>query len=425
MSALPILLLGGAALMMMGGGKKKGSSSGSTASDKKAEKVVLAIRKKENPIYPFKDVAQLQEALIAVGQKLPKYGADGQWGEETEVAFQAFTKSGRRYGGAFEPKAVNWNSFPTGLNALAKAAAKDPSLLFTSKDSGSRLYCNIIEFTCPSGYECIPAFGQGQAPSGWEDVGLCIDKVLINVGRIPSPEEYVPGGFNEIFVDPKTGKAFIGGGWNFGTLHPWLQTPEFYVLPTLRNIGGLWKSMRKIAHGYITDEKRKHIRNIVQNYFSDLSVHPDRPPSPSEIGFAWNAFWFDKMADSLGIHERYSRWNQKGQGECRDFTDDLLEIYGWRIAGSVSWCSPFWARCPVERHSRGRLQGDFFLLMGRWLFAQAATKHLSVRYGNKSIKIAALQGRSDKAYQEIMSFISDSLCKYQKMSMSTDPGEFV
>lgn len=397
--------------MMMGGKKKSGRST--TPSDKKAEEAVLAIRKKENPIYPFEDVAQLQEALIAAGYKLPKYGADGKWGKETEVALQAFTKSGRRYSGAFEPKAVYGNEFSTGLNALAKAAAKDPSLLFRSKDSGSRLYCNIIEFACPPGWECVPAFGPDQAPSGWEDVGLCIPEELIDIGHIPQPTDYVPGGFNEIFVDPKTKKVFIGGGWNFGTLHPWLRTPEYYVLPTLRNLGGLFKHMLNMDSAKSGE--------IVRQYF------PNQPPNRAEIEIAWRSFWFDKMADSLKIHERYSRWPAAWKDSraealsggpkfghtwedkilsCPDFGVALSRIYG-RFSSLRRW----------GLESTEAAAGDYFMLMGRWLFAQAASHHLTVRYGNKTIRIIDLQSRSEKAYQKVMNFIAGSLCKYQRMSM--------
>ena len=39
------------------------------------------------------DVKQLQEYLLQLGYNLPKYGADGDFGSETEAAVRAFQKA--------------------------------------------------------------------------------------------------------------------------------------------------------------------------------------------------------------------------------------------------------------------------------------------------------------------------------------------
>jgi len=423
--------------MMMGGKKKKGG--GTAASDKDAAKVVLAIRKKENPIYPFRDVAQFQEALIAAGQKLPKYGADGKWGEETKAAFRAFEKSGRRYGGMAAEKALekaklqaaSW-AFGISVENLAAYARertkRENNFLAKMKNSGAGLYCDILEFDCPSGHECVPLFGQGQAPAGWEDVGVCVPVTLINAGYIPQPIDYVPGGFNEIFVNPQTEEVHIGGGWEFGTLQSWVQSRDFYTLPTLTSLD------RDPLISSLSDEDHDLLKKR----------YPD-----TDGRFLYRSRWFDLLAKSVGLDVTYKTWGQgdwigdegrmSGFGKKTDLSEGLglrgKALSGMRLEGRFAphkWegkilsCPDFLPKLVEIHHGiAGEYTGlksiantgDQFLLMGRWLFARAASLQFTVRYGKETIRIVDLSQKSQKAYQKVMGFIADSLCRYQRMDM--------
>ena len=67
------------------------------------------------------DVKTLQEKLMELGYKLPKYGADGEYGSETIEAVKAFQKaSGLSVDGQFGPK-----SLEALMDALAGDAPED------------------------------------------------------------------------------------------------------------------------------------------------------------------------------------------------------------------------------------------------------------------------------------------------------------
>ena len=67
------------------------------------------------------DVKTLQEKLMELGYKLPKYGADGEYGGETVEAVKAFQKaSGLSVDGQFGPK-----SLEALMDALAGDAPED------------------------------------------------------------------------------------------------------------------------------------------------------------------------------------------------------------------------------------------------------------------------------------------------------------
>ena len=429
MSALPLLLIGGAALVMMSGKKKNGRGGSTVASDKEAVKVVLQVRGGENPIYPFRDAAQLQEALIAVGQKLPKYGADGKWGNESKAALSKYMGSGGRKYGATPGEVEDAKVLADSLRRLAMEAAQKAGVLGTPKGGmGTRLWCNIVEFDCPPGHECVPIFPMGQEPAGWKDVGICVPMDLVASGHIPKPKDYVPGGFNEIFVNPQTKKVHIGGGWEFGTLQRWIQSKSLYTLGTLRNPGG---------------------ESIKEDYDYDLTIqkYPD-----IRWHAAFFARWFDALAKSLGLNVTYKQWRTHDWGtelsrsRWGGAPGDYGELSGHGLRGKAlegirlegRFAAHKWEgrilSCPdfhpklVEIHhgimgSYTGLKswaglGDSTLLMGRWLFARAASLKFTVRYGNQTIRLVDLSQKSEKAYQKIMIFIVDSLCRYQWMSMS-------
>lgn len=76
------------------------------------------------------DVKTLQEKLMELGYKLPKYGADGEYGSETIEAVKAFQKaSGLSVDGQFGPK-----SLEALMDALAGDAPEDEDKPVVSGD---------------------------------------------------------------------------------------------------------------------------------------------------------------------------------------------------------------------------------------------------------------------------------------------------
>ncbi len=229
-SALPIIFLGGAALVILGGKKKRAAGPRDIPLDKpvQVKKDGLTVNSgrspvppavKEAPLEPFDSVQQVQEGLIATGKKL-KRGADGKWGPESQRALDQFsTEKG------FKNEAKAHLATPDSLQSLHSAAyhaTKAGALANVNTSIGTLLWCDITKLRCPTGYECVALFGPGQAPAGYEDLGMCIPVAMINAGYMPGPQDYAPGGFDEIVFSPDYESVAIGGGWKFQTLEPWL-----------------------------------------------------------------------------------------------------------------------------------------------------------------------------------------------------------
>ena len=72
------------------------------------------------------DVAALQKDLLSLGYKLPKYGADGDYGAETAAAVKAFQKaSGLTVDGVTGP--MTWAALKAAVDAAEKGAAPEPA----------------------------------------------------------------------------------------------------------------------------------------------------------------------------------------------------------------------------------------------------------------------------------------------------------
>ena len=225
---LPILLIGGAALALSG--KKKSKGSGGIPLDKpvqvKKDGLVVNSGRSpvppavyEAPLEPFEDVQQVQEALIAAG-KPPKGGADGEWGGQSQAALDSYN-----HDRGFVNEARDHLATPDSLRALHADAGQgtaDGRLANPQTGAGTNLYCDISKLDCPPGYECVPIFGT--PIPGFEDVGICVPIAMLNAGHMPAPEDYAPGGFNEVVFSPDFESVSIGGGWRFQTLEPWLYT---------------------------------------------------------------------------------------------------------------------------------------------------------------------------------------------------------
>jgi len=227
-SFLPLLLAGGAILALSG--KKKSKGSGGIPLDKpvqvKKDGLVVNSGRSpvppavyESPLEPFEDVQQIQEALIAAG-KPPKGGADGKWGGNSQGALDSYNHER-----GFKAEARDHLATPDSLRALhadAGQGAAEGVLANPQTGAGANLYCDISKLDCPPGYECVPIFGT--PIPGFEDVGICIPIAMLNAGHMPAPEDYAPGGFNEVVFSPDFESVSIGGGWRFQTLEPWLYT---------------------------------------------------------------------------------------------------------------------------------------------------------------------------------------------------------
>lgn len=227
---LPLILAGGAAAVLLGGKKKRSTGGGEVPLDrpiqvKKDGLVVNSGRSpvppavKEAPLEPFNDVQQVQEGLIAAGKPL-KHGADGKWGPESQGALDAYNAES-----GFKNEAKAHLATPDSLRSLHRDAARGTAngkLASVTTGIGTLLWCDISKMECPKDHECIPLWAEGQAPKGYEDVGVCIPRRMIEAGYIPGPDAYAPGGFNRVVFSPDYEEVAIGKGWRFQTLEPWL-----------------------------------------------------------------------------------------------------------------------------------------------------------------------------------------------------------
>ena len=225
---LPLLLAGGAILALSG--KKKYKGSGGIPLDKpvqvKKDGLVVNSGRSpvppavyEAPLEPFEDVQQVQEALIAAG-KPPKGGADGKWGGQSQAALDSYNNDR-----GFKAEASHHLATPDSLRALHADAGQgtaDGVLANPQTGGGTTLFCSLSKGKCPPGHTCVPVFNT--PIPGFEDVGYCVPNAMLAAGREPSPEDYAPGGFNEVVFSPDYESVSIGKGWRFQTLEPWLYT---------------------------------------------------------------------------------------------------------------------------------------------------------------------------------------------------------
>jgi len=225
---LPILLAGGAILAISG--KKKPKGSGGIPLDKpvQVKKDGLVVNSgrspvppavHEAPLEPFEDVQQVQEALIAVG-KPPKGGADGDWGGQSQAALDSYNDDR-----GFKAEARDHLATPDSLRALHADASQGTAqgvLANPQTGAGTTLFCSLSNPKCPPGQHCLPLFNT--PIPGFEDIGYCAPIAMLEAGHKPTPEEYAPGGFNEVVFSPDFESVAIGGGWRFQTLEPWLYT---------------------------------------------------------------------------------------------------------------------------------------------------------------------------------------------------------
>jgi len=225
-NALPILLLGGAAVMLMAGGKKKKKAPGIALpglTRREAPRVQVRVggmkmdsgtspipeAMEEMPLEPFDSIAQVQEALIAAGYQLPKYGADGGWGGESKAAMKRFQRDN-----GFTSEASAGVVTPETLRALhvkAYEGTNEGRLANPQTGAGTALYCDPLLQDCPEGQACFAT----------DDEFLCLPTIEEEVVKY-TPEEYAPGGFREVYFSPDYGSMEIGGGWKFSVLEPWL-----------------------------------------------------------------------------------------------------------------------------------------------------------------------------------------------------------
>jgi hypothetical protein len=225
---LPIILAGSAVALLSGKKKKSKGGAASIPLDKpvQVKKDGLTVNSGrspvppavyEAPLEPFEDVQQVQEALIAAG-KPPKGGADGNWGKNSQAALDSYNADR-----GFKAEASHHLATPDSLRALHADAGQGTAqgvLANPQTGAGTTLFCSLSKGKCPSGQTCIPVFNT--PIPGFEDVGYCVPNSMLEAGRKPSPEDYAPGGFNEVVFSPDYESVFIGGGWRFQTLEPWL-----------------------------------------------------------------------------------------------------------------------------------------------------------------------------------------------------------
>jgi len=83
-----------------------------------------------------KKVVQLQESLVKIGYELPKYGADGDYGKETETAVSQFKQELIEL---TEKEDVS-SDLQTLIDALVAGEWNRPSLLM-----GRGLYSKVLE----------------------------------------------------------------------------------------------------------------------------------------------------------------------------------------------------------------------------------------------------------------------------------------
>ncbi len=241
----------------------------------------------EAPLFPFRDVKDVQEALMAAGYALPNYGADGDWGPESQAAIEAFVADSGGFAGGVGDEILGDD-----LEALAEASAGNPVPL-TPTLSGA--FCDISEWP-PCGdqlAECIPLWAEGEAPPGYQDVGMCIPLYLIGAGV--SMEDYQPGGWTDIVVPPpgefdaeienmwgemlgaenldyKLGEQIlhwidsyaieqteVGGGWFINVLYPWLV---WYANQAPGSFNGIAFPLRVWADFLDPDRRHEYIGSM-------------------------------------------------------------------------------------------------------------------------------------------------------------------
>jgi len=212
-SMVPLLLLAGGAVLLAG---KKKKTRPSVAPPEAAARgtgeiggLVVENTSLEAPLFPFENVKAVQEALLVAGYELPNYGADGQWGPESEAAMAKFMADrGRKYGTKGRRRYGTSRVAGLDLLDLADEAAKAAGVSFPYTARFDGPYCDISAdpysaMGCGQYYECIPLHAWGEAPAGQEDLGFCVPRSVIFDG-IPALDvkDYGAGGYTAIIVPP-------------------------------------------------------------------------------------------------------------------------------------------------------------------------------------------------------------------------------
>lgn len=133
------------------------------------------------------DVKELQNILLSLGYRLPKYGADGEYGAETISAVKAFQKGlGLEIDGICGPK--TWAALETAKNALKPAVLEIVSAIQRTLRNGSAGYDVMALQTALIylGYK-LPKYGQDgdygeetltAVKQFQQDYGLSVDAIL-------------------------------------------------------------------------------------------------------------------------------------------------------------------------------------------------------------------------------------------------------
>jgi hypothetical protein len=441
-SALPLILAAGAAAVILGGKKKRTGGTSDVPLDrpiqvKKDGLVVNSGRSpvppavEEDPLAPFNGVQQVQESLIAAGKGL-EHGADGKWGPESQGALDSYNaKKG------FVNEAKAHLATPDTLRALhsdAEAATKRGGLASVQTSVGTMLWCDISKMSCKSDHECVPLWGEGAAPSGYEDLGICIPSSMIQAGYIPGPDAYAPGGFNRIVFSPDYNELTIGGGWRFQTLEPWLYkrmkagklltyalegglfwedlistSPGKFWNSTLASIGLATASGAVGAKGWL-DFKKSFKTRVPEGYWQDAWEYvPDYSQPIEEL--------YDRELGSNVLHQP-SKYVKKGR-EFKQFGTKLVPrsatmgekaiaigvpiIYAAVVVGMV------WGGSALAR-KLGEKQRDLIAESAILAWKDFAKSHV-VRVGDRKVRIIDLP--ENYATQAFQAYVATQVTRFQ------------
>ena len=127
------------------------------------------------------DVFELQEALLSLGYRLPQYGSDGDYGEETKAAVEEFQQDYRlNVDGAAGPDTLEAlkNAY-THQDAPETGDTQDPCLLYTShrrykvlaSEGAKEIDCVVVHIENPQDEKALN-IALNKAVGEWEPVAL-------------------------------------------------------------------------------------------------------------------------------------------------------------------------------------------------------------------------------------------------------------